>query len=75
MDTFIPNDVCIRGGMGLDVFPAGADEMSDGVPELGNAMSVLVLTGANACGKVLSNYSLLSYRCLFFFFLLSRAST
>lgn len=74
MDTFIPNDVCIRGGMGLDVFPAGADEMSDGVPELGSAMSVLVLTGANACGKVLPNYSLLSYRCLFFF-LLSRAST
>jgi DNA mismatch repair protein MSH5 len=49
----VPNDIFMVGGAGLDSYPVvhGEDDdlMSDG-SILGN--SVLVCTGANACGKV-----------------------
>ncbi|KAI0246737.1 DNA mismatch repair protein MutS [Lactifluus subvellereus] len=52
VDTFVANDVLIFGGAGIDSYPAIHDEddalMSEG-SILGN--SVLICTGANACGK------------------------
>ncbi|KAH7099547.1 DNA mismatch repair protein MutS, partial [Auriculariales sp. MPI-PUGE-AT-0066] len=55
VDTFIPNDAYLVGGMGTGV----ADEMdeADERPEADGGMldqsgrSILVVTGANACGK------------------------
>lgn len=57
MDTFVPNDVFLVGGVGIDSFPDvyGVDDdfMSEGSTP-GN--SVLICTGANACGKVRIDY-------------------
>jgi hypothetical protein len=59
VDTFVPNDILIVGGAGIGVYrdPAVDDEgegennlMSEGSVVLGN--SVVICTGANACGKV-----------------------
>ncbi|KAF8476686.1 DNA mismatch repair protein MutS [Russula ochroleuca] len=58
VDTFVPNDILIVGGAGIGSYPAvhvGEDDgdnnlMSEGVSVLGN--SVVICTGANACGKV-----------------------
>ena len=53
VDTFVPNDILIVGGAGIGSFPAvhGEDDdlMSEGSVR-GN--SVVICTGANACGKV-----------------------
>jgi DNA mismatch repair protein MSH5 len=53
VDTFVPNDIFLVGGAGVDSFPdlRGID---DDIMSEGNAMgnSVLICTGANACGKV-----------------------
>jgi len=53
VDTFVPNDVFLVGGAGIDSYPdvrgVEDDLMSEG-STLGN--SVLICTGANACGKV-----------------------
>lgn len=53
MDTFVPNDILIVGGAGIGSSPAvhgeGDDLMSEGSLR-GN--SVVICTGANACGKV-----------------------
>ena len=51
VDTFVPNDTLIRGGVGvlascIDI-GVGAED-----PDLKEAKSVVILTGANACGKV-----------------------
>ena len=48
VDHFVPNDVRMRGGEGLGVEQDRSEDDEDGV----RAYSVLVLTGANACGKV-----------------------
>ncbi|KAA1469886.1 hypothetical protein DENSPDRAFT_649174 [Dentipellis sp. KUC8613] len=52
VDTFVPNDTFLVGGAGLGAFPTvrsdDSSEDADG-STLGN--SVLVCTGANACGK------------------------
>lgn len=48
VDHFVPNDVRMRGGEGLGVEQDRGEDDEDGV----RAYSVLVLTGANACGKV-----------------------
>ncbi|PAV17141.1 dna mismatch repair msh5 [Pyrrhoderma noxium] len=50
VDTFVPNDTLIRGGAGvlasyMDI-GVGAED-----PNLKEAKSVVILTGANACGK------------------------
>jgi DNA mismatch repair protein MSH5 len=49
----VANDILIVGGAGIDSYPAAHNEddvlMSEG-SILGN--SVLICTGANACGKV-----------------------
>lgn len=60
VDTFVPNDILIVGGAGIGSYPAvhicegdgDSDNnlMSEGVSVLGN--SVVICTGANACGKV-----------------------
>ncbi|TFY68394.1 hypothetical protein EVG20_g3567 [Dentipellis fragilis] len=52
VDTFVPNDTFLVGGAGLGAFPtvhSDDDRESLGGSSLGN--SVLVCTGANACGK------------------------
>jgi hypothetical protein len=53
VDTFVPNDILIVGGAGIGSYPAvhgeGDDLMSEGSVR-GN--SVVICTGANACGKV-----------------------
>ncbi|KAI5123127.1 hypothetical protein M0805_001482 [Coniferiporia weirii] len=51
VDTFIPNDVLVKGGVGMDVVSEGAFPVDDEVQTVADAKSVLVLTGANACGK------------------------
>ncbi|KAL5519837.1 hypothetical protein ACEPAG_1497 [Sanghuangporus baumii] len=49
VDTFVPNDIHLRSGTSIDA-NADNDEVEDGYsPD--NARSMLVLTGANACGK------------------------
>ena len=50
MDTFVPNDVSLVGGAGFDSYPDVYDDFMSEGSTLGN--SVLVCTGANACGKV-----------------------
>lgn len=53
MDTFVPNDAFLVGGAGIGSYPnvrADEDDSSGEVPLLGN--SIVVCTGANACGKV-----------------------
>jgi DNA mismatch repair protein MSH5 len=58
VDTFVPNDILIVGGAGIGSHPTttvhgGGDEGDHLVSEggvLGN--SVVICTGANACGKV-----------------------
>ncbi len=53
VDTFVPNDILVVGGAGIGSYPAvhgeGDDLMSEGSLR-GN--SVVICTGANACGKV-----------------------
>ncbi|KAH9002749.1 DNA mismatch repair protein MutS [Lactarius hatsudake] len=52
VDTFVPNDVFLVGGAGIDSYPDTHGEEGDLTSEgstLGN--SVLICTGANACGK------------------------
>ena len=53
VDTFVPNDIFVIGGAGIGSFPAvhgdGDNLMSEGSVR-GN--SVVICTGANACGKV-----------------------
>ncbi|OCB88935.1 hypothetical protein A7U60_g3890 [Sanghuangporus baumii] len=49
VDTFVPNDIHLRSGTSIDV-NADNDEIED-VCSSENARSMLVLTGANACGK------------------------
>lgn len=54
VDTFVPNDIFLVGGAGIDSYPtvhASSDDDNDMEGSLlGN--SVLICTGANACGKV-----------------------
>ena len=53
MDTFVPNDVFLVGGAGVDSCLDVRDVDDDLILEgstMGN--SVLICTGANACGKV-----------------------
>ncbi|KAL5501790.1 hypothetical protein ACEPAH_9050 [Sanghuangporus vaninii] len=49
VDTFVPNDIHLRSGTNIDV-NADNDEIEDGCSSE-NVRSMLVLTGANACGK------------------------
>lgn len=47
----MPNDAYLKGGAGIDAVPGDEDAIDDeGAPE--DTKSMLVLTGANACGKV-----------------------
>jgi len=53
VDTFVPNDILIVGGAGIASYPAIHGDGDDHVSEentVGN--SVVICTGANACGKV-----------------------
>lgn len=53
VDTFVPNDTLLVGGLGLGV-PSCTSEVSDDdtmEDESSSVHSVLVCTGANACGK------------------------
>ena len=54
VDTFVPNDILVVGGAGIGSSPVvhgeGDDLMSEGSVRQGN--SVVICTGANACGKV-----------------------
>ena len=68
VDTFVPNDILIVGGAGIGSCPAvhgeGDDLMSEGSVR-GN--SVVICTGANACGKVKKPRSLVpfgTYACI-----------
>jgi DNA mismatch repair protein MSH5 len=53
VDTFVPNDVRLVGGRGTssgdDDNMTGSDDSED---QEGKARSIVVCTGANACGKV-----------------------
>ncbi|KAH8998418.1 muts domain V-domain-containing protein [Lactarius akahatsu] len=52
VDTFVPNDVFLVGGAGIDSYPdihGEEDDLTSEGSTPGN--SVLVCTGANACGK------------------------
>ena len=51
VDLFVPNDVKMRGGEGLGAVTPLTTDGEDG--EDVRPYSVLVLTGANACGKVI----------------------
>lgn len=54
MDTFVPNDVYIAGGAHkLDVNDEQGDDLGEEAP------SVVICTGANACGKVCAVLSFL----------------
>ncbi|KAH8114747.1 muts domain V-domain-containing protein [Phellopilus nigrolimitatus] len=46
VDTFVPNDILVKGGAGIG---APFEDSEDSA--MANVKSVLVLTGANACGK------------------------
>jgi DNA mismatch repair protein MSH5 len=68
VDTFVPNDILIVGGAGIGSCPSvhgeGDDLMSEGSVR-GN--SVVICTGANACGKVKKSRSLVpfgTYACI-----------
>ncbi|KAI9508899.1 DNA mismatch repair protein MutS [Russula earlei] len=53
VDTFVPNDILIVGGAGIGSYPVVRGESNDlvsGGSVRGN--SVVICTGANACGKV-----------------------
>jgi DNA mismatch repair ATPase MutS len=53
VDTFVPNDILVVGGAGIGSCPAAHVEADDHVSDgsiVGN--SVVICTGANACGKV-----------------------
>ncbi|KAI0304271.1 muts domain V-domain-containing protein, partial [Multifurca ochricompacta] len=52
VDTFVPNDILIFGGAGAGSYQAVHDE-DDHLMDEGNMLgnSVLICTGANACGK------------------------
>ncbi|KAI0260251.1 DNA mismatch repair protein MutS [Gloeopeniophorella convolvens] len=52
VDTFVPNDILIVGGAGIGSYPTVHDAEEDLLSEggiLGNSM--VICTGANACGK------------------------
>lgn len=52
VDTFVPNDVFLVGGAGIDSYPdihGEEDDLTSEGSTPGN--SVLICTGANACGK------------------------
>ncbi|TDL23286.1 hypothetical protein BD410DRAFT_176959 [Rickenella mellea] len=55
VDTFVPNDIFMRGGMGIGVSSYDHDDGSDGTSHSDstttNRRSVIICTGANACGK------------------------
>ncbi|KLO15985.1 hypothetical protein SCHPADRAFT_238288 [Schizopora paradoxa] len=53
VDTFVPNDIFVKGGMGVGFEQnedGPMDQPADEVPFIGGN-SVVILTGANACGK------------------------
>lgn len=53
VDTFVPNDAFLVGGAGIGGYPHVRGDEDDSSGEallLGN--SIVVCTGANACGKV-----------------------
>jgi hypothetical protein len=53
VDTFVPNHAYIVGGVGMDGETDGERESDDGADPLKRKKcSVVVCTGANACGKV-----------------------
>ncbi|KAG6907883.1 hypothetical protein DXG01_007047 [Tephrocybe rancida] len=52
IDTFVPNNARLVGGAGRD--PADQDYTSDSEIDLSEWNSVLLCTGANACGKLLN---------------------
>lgn len=49
VDTFVPNDAFIAGGNGASVAPEGEGDAVDCDTQDRN--SIVVCTGANACGK------------------------
>ena len=55
VDTFVPNDTYLVGGAGIGVAPKddNDNEVEDEQSHIKN--SVMVCTGANACGKVVSS--------------------
>ena len=58
VDTFVPNDALIVGGAGLGISLQGVtddDEDSSNESTHHSKNSVVVCTGANACGKVPSS--------------------
>jgi DNA mismatch repair ATPase MutS len=52
VDTFVPNDVAIVGGMGVGVLPKLPEDEIEDDEEMRTATSIMICTGANACGKV-----------------------
>ncbi len=52
VDTFVPNDVSVKGGLGLGVEQEDTPLEQNETSFLGGN-SVVMLTGANACGKVI----------------------
>ncbi|EJC98525.1 uncharacterized protein FOMMEDRAFT_96519 [Fomitiporia mediterranea MF3/22] len=60
VDTFVPNDVYVRGGLGSGPDPEGK-EMPEDEDIPADTKGILLLTGANACGKVYRVASTLSF--------------
>ena len=53
LDTFVPNDAFVAGrGLSADAITADTDDDSDFSAIRKDRNSIVVCTGANACGKV-----------------------
>lgn len=52
VDTFVPNDILVRGGLGVGVEQNDDTSLEHDETSFMRETSVVILTGANACGKV-----------------------
>lgn len=52
VDTFVPNDILVKGGLGVGVEQDEDISSEHDETSFMRETSVVILTGANACGKV-----------------------
>ena len=52
VDTFVPNDILLGGGSGVGIEQDDDNTAYENEVPLVRTNSVVILTGANACGKV-----------------------
>ncbi|KAH9983340.1 DNA mismatch repair protein MutS [Russula compacta] len=64
VDIFVPNDILIVGGAGIGSYPAVRGKDDDLVSERNvQGNSVVICTGANACGKSVYLKQVRSFKC------------